>query len=155
MVALALSVRLDYTTSMAQELSRSQKRRRRRQDLLRWYKTLRGCEDCGTQRTDILTLDHRIRADKNPKLKGGKKRRRNLIDLAEDELLAEIAKCDVVCRKCHDKRERVRDFKIAVQHYERWLAASCHAMMLPPVTEFPGPSDVNSKIGLTTREGWW
>jgi len=64
-------------------------------------------------------------------LRGGRKRRRNLIDLSEIDLIIEIGKCDVVCRKCHDKRERSRDLKIQIHHYELWLAAMSQCPLSP------------------------
>lgn len=62
-----------------------------------------GCSDCGNKtNTDSLTFDHLPKYEKLGDINDfvrNKSRRK---------LLIEMAKCDVVCRDCHDKRERKR-----------------------------------------------
>ena len=73
-----------------------------------------GCADCGARYPDDLALnelecDHRDPATKTPThlrntIGGGGLQRHN----SNAELLAELVKCDVVCRPCHVKRHRAR-----------------------------------------------
>lgn len=63
------------------------------------------CVDCGT--TDNLTLDHLDRSTKHPRLMRNRKCAWDR--LTWEDLRKEVLKCEVVCRKCHDKRERLRD----------------------------------------------
>ncbi len=102
------TVRLSpYTVSMT---SKSTRVRHRKKQFLDTYKVFRGCEDCGTQRADVLTFDHRDRSTKNPILKDSAGRRRKVFnELSWRDITTELAHCDVVCRKCHDKREKDRD----------------------------------------------
>jgi hypothetical protein len=66
------------------------------------------CMDCGGYWPDKpwrMEFDHRDPNAKLQKLKGTNiKRTRSMRSLFGDELLAEIAKCDVVCRLCHSDR---------------------------------------------------
>lgn len=58
------------------------------------------CLDCG--RKELLTFDHRVRADKFKDVS-------RLYGFRHDIFFAELWKCDLVCRPCHDVRERERD----------------------------------------------
>lgn len=78
-----------------------------------WAFKLHGCADCGAKYPDIplqeLHCDHRDPASKNAT------RSRSLLAQRDDglgghrthhALLAELAKCDVVCAPCHRARHR-------------------------------------------------
>lgn len=63
---------------------------------LRQIKLDAGCADCGfNSHAEALDFDHRDPAKKNFNI--GKK----AYDRAWETVLAEIAKCDVVCANCH------------------------------------------------------
>ncbi len=78
-----------------------QKHRAIRQWMLRWYRTSRGCADCGEKDCNVLTFDHE-NGDKEFDIARGSQ------DVAWPKLWAEVQKCAVVCFNCHMKRERVR-----------------------------------------------
>jgi hypothetical protein len=68
------------------------------------YKLNHGCADCGyAEHHAALDFDHRPGTVKVRDVKGGQQ-------LGWEALLAEIAKCDVVCANCHRIRtyERLR-----------------------------------------------
>lgn len=67
------------------------------------------CEDCGIADPIVLDFDH-VRGDK----------RHNVSKLAKDgysweAIMAEIAKCDVVCSNCHRRRTAKR------AKHRRWV----------------------------------
>lgn len=73
-----------------------------------WSFKKRPCEDCGvTYPPYVMQFDHRDPAEKKFNLSTGEKHTRQ-------EVLAEIAKCDVVCANCHAARtfERMLQAKI-------------------------------------------
>ena len=78
-----------------------QKHRAIRQWILRWYRTDRGCADCGEKDSVVLTFDHE-NGDKEFDIARGSQ------DVAWPKLWAEVQKCAVVCFNCHMKRERTR-----------------------------------------------
>lgn len=59
------------------------------------YKRLHPCRDCGETDIDLLTFHHRDPALKERTISDGG----NFDSL--DDLYAEIAKCDVLCKECH------------------------------------------------------
>jgi len=66
---------------------------------LRALKLLRGCLDCGyDDNSDALQFDHRP----------GTVKARTVASLSGAALIAEIAKCDVVCANCHAIRTATR-----------------------------------------------
>jgi hypothetical protein len=66
---------------------------------LRAYKAERGCADCGESDPIVLEFDHRDPSQKDDNIgdayHGG---------WSLSRLLAEAAKCDVVCANCHRRR---------------------------------------------------
>ena len=68
------------------------------QKFLWGYKSLTPCVDCGEDDPTVLDFDH-VRGDKRCALGDVAK----LITLPVDDLLAEIAKCDIRCANCHRK----------------------------------------------------
>jgi hypothetical protein len=66
------------------------------------YKMSRGCADCGyREHPAALDFDHRPGTVKVRDIKSGHQ-------LGWDALLAEVAKCDVVCANCHRVRTWTR-----------------------------------------------
>lgn len=75
--------------------------RKKRNALVRRYKEMKGCNDCGGKFPHfVLQLDHR-----NPSTKtrnGGVDGRQCVWrDLSKPALKEELGKCDVVCANCH------------------------------------------------------
>ena len=77
-----------------------------RRDLMDQVKADRGCAECGLVMPDhpeVFDFDHAPGSDKL----------RHVADFATkgtiEELLAEIAKCEVVCANCHRIRTRARE----------------------------------------------
>ena len=68
--------------------------RRDNQRIVRERLMANGCMDCGNTNLVVLTFDHRVPADKSFNLSCHK-------HVSKKALLAEIAKCDVVCANCH------------------------------------------------------
>lgn len=80
----------------------AKERQRRRRDIIQKIKLERGCVDCGyNTHPAALDFDHR-RGE--PKVKDVSK----LLTNSMEKLLAEIAKCDVVCANCHRIRTSLR-----------------------------------------------
>jgi ribosomal protein L25 (general stress protein Ctc) len=78
--------------------SRRKTRRQRNKNIIRAAKNI-PCEDCGEQKCpNEMTFDHR---EPSKKLFNLSESRNVTLKQVEEEL----AKCDVVCRSCHDKRE--------------------------------------------------
>lgn len=74
-----------------------------RRDMLDAIKVERGCADCGIRSThpEIYDFDH-VEGDKSF----------GLADVwrgTEEDALAEVAKCEVVCANCHRIRTRARE----------------------------------------------
>ena len=76
--------------------SRPQRRRLRKRSYIEKAKTK--CQDCNS--TDHLTFDH-VRGKKEFNIGDGARH-------GWDRLKKEIAKCEVVCRSCHNVREYLR-----------------------------------------------
>jgi hypothetical protein len=74
------------------------RRREKRRALLWGEKATRGCAQCGERDPDCLDFHHR---DPSQKSKDSRVFRRKTRKLAA--VLAEIAKCDVLCANCHRK----------------------------------------------------
>ena len=69
---------------------------KQRRNILRQYKTQRGCLDCGYNISPIaLDFDHRVRAEK---FKGVSQM---VQDHSMQRIWEEVAKCDVRCKNCH------------------------------------------------------
>lgn len=82
-------------------------RKREPAEYVRQFKLSRGCMDCGlkTDRPEVYDLDHRPGEQKVEKLS-------MLVNMGNlDAVIAECAKCDVVCANCH--RIRTEDRKAA------------------------------------------
>jgi hypothetical protein len=73
--------------------------RAKRRAWLREIREERGCLDCGGH--NRLEFDHREPSKKLFTIGW-------FVSLSMERLLAEIEKCDVVCRKCHAKRGSLR-----------------------------------------------
>jgi hypothetical protein len=73
------------------------------------HKAENGCQVCGESDPIVLDLHHRDPAAKHPNLrhKGPRTGGTHLLGLGRATLLAEIAKCDVLCANCH-RRETYR-----------------------------------------------
>lgn len=72
--------------------------RDRIKDLIQYIKSKFPCLDCGTQKD--LTFDH-VRGKKVLPIAAGPK-------YTWTQVNRELLKCEIVCRRCHDKREMVR-----------------------------------------------
>lgn len=84
------------------ELSKTARARIYLQGIIEAVKNV-GCHDCGKKfKKELMTFDHlpefKKEGDINYFVKLRSRRR----------LLIEMAKCDVVCRRCHDTREKRR-----------------------------------------------
>lgn len=81
----------------------------RRRELLNQMKMERGCADCGyNAHPAALQWDHRDGADKDRAASAGG--RAFALGWAWERILAEIAKCDVVCANCHAVRTAERGY---------------------------------------------
>lgn len=72
----------------------------RNREIVRSLKERSSCVDCGTK--EDLTFDHRpgtVKIDTVSNM---------LTKVSPSKLRREIAKCDIVCRTCHNVRENVR-----------------------------------------------
>lgn len=79
-----------------------QKRTARNKKIIQEAKN-RPCMDCNVQfDPPIMTFDHRIRSQKKYDIP-------DMTNKTVKQLTEEIAKCDVVYRTCHDKREAIRN----------------------------------------------
>ncbi len=79
--------------------SHQQKYQRRMKALLRRYKTLKGCADCGyREHHAALEFDHLPGYDKS-----GTRMARGS-GISRKRIKAELQKCEVVCRNCHGIR---------------------------------------------------
>lgn len=67
------------------------------------------CQDCGkSYPTYVMDFDHRDPSQKKFEIAHRK-------TLSEENLLAEIAKCDIVCANCHRIRTHERGYSNAIQ----------------------------------------
>lgn len=96
-----------YAANRESEIARVRTRQRRTSEFLRNLKRV-PCADCG-QRFDPVQMhfDHRDPRQKSFNLAAGRALLKN-----REQLLAEIAKCEIVCANCHRLRTRK-------QHRER------------------------------------
>jgi len=86
------------------------------------------CVDCKIQwHPLVMTFDHTDRSKKRNEIS-------KLLVCAPEEFDAEVAKCDVVCRNCHQIREYLRDLNIlniskgkqpAYRFYEKLIPYLC------------------------------
>lgn len=83
---------------------RARAKRRERVELLRRYKSMKGCVDCGNKNPIVLEFDHLEGHDKSFNLSDSSYL--NIILIKE-----EIKKCEVVCANCH--RIRTNERKVA------------------------------------------
>ena len=84
-------------------------RRKPRQDYIDGVKLAAGCADCGIRspHPEIYDFDHRDHRTK------GKRVSAYLTSGTMEELMAEMAQCDVVCANCHRIRTRQRPYVTA------------------------------------------
>jgi len=78
------------------------KRSNELKDFLFEYLSANQCVSCGTKDILVLEFDHKEPKEKSfniGKAVGGKERLINL-----EQLIAEVAKCDVMCRNCHQRK---------------------------------------------------
>ena len=104
-----------YARNRAQEIERV---RVRQAATLEWLRDLRRvpCADCqGTFEPYQMDFDHRDPSDKSFQVTAGR-----AMLMARNRLLAEIAKCDIVCAHCHAVRSaRLRAERAALQRVSR------------------------------------
>lgn len=95
-------------------MSKSKKSRTEYNRYLVWQAKLKPCADCGKTfgTENLMTFDHCRGGEKLFKIGSATTNR------TPSALLREMAKCDVVCRRCHDIREGGRR---AVVHVFRVL----------------------------------
>lgn len=67
--------------------------------LKRDIKSQRGCKKCGERRFWVLVFHHRDKESKKFKLANAERDKSGYI--RNNEILEEIAKCDVYCMNCH------------------------------------------------------
>jgi hypothetical protein len=74
-----------------------QKRRAPRQEYVDKIKAESGCMDCGLhpEYSQVLEFDHRPDEEKRFHISDG------MVNGTMEDLIAEIAKCDIVCANCH------------------------------------------------------
>ena len=87
-----------YKRNTAKHLACQAKRRAERKA---WYRDLKkdlSCQECGENHIACLEFHHT-----DPDKKDGKVSRMVLAALSEETILAEIAKCIVLCSNCHQK----------------------------------------------------
>ena len=83
--------------------------KRKKQAIVRGYKSERGCSRCPENHPAALDLHHRQGENKSPRLiprrKDGTSRNggNGWTGLSYAELEEELAKCDVLCANCHRK----------------------------------------------------
>lgn len=100
-----------YATHRDQEIQRV---RTRQAATLEWLRQLRcvPCADCGERYPPhVMDFDHRDPATKSFLIAGG-----HGVSKSREDLLAEVAKCDVVCGNCH----RVRTHRQRPDHAWGW-----------------------------------
>jgi DNA-directed RNA polymerase subunit M/transcription elongation factor TFIIS len=86
-----------YTQRHANAI-RDKARESQRERLLR-FKAGLACIACGEEHPAALDFHHRNPKEKRFTVSNAVSRR----DISDDEIWAEIAKCDVLCRNCHAK----------------------------------------------------
>jgi predicted Zn-ribbon and HTH transcriptional regulator len=112
-----------YAANRDQERQRIFARQRARSDMVRTLKA-RPCADCGLQfAPHQMDFDHRDPASKSFVLAAGRVGLMN-----ERRVLAEVAKCDVVCANCHRTRTRR-------QHQDRLAARGPSQARSPRIAE--------------------
>ena len=87
-----------YRTNAQRKLSWQ---KRRRGEIRVWWRELKAtktCERCGETDPDCLQFHHRDHASKEMTLASGVGSA-----LSRDRILAEVAKCEVLCANCHLK----------------------------------------------------
>ena len=73
---------------------------RRRRDLVAFLKAV-PCADCGASyHTCVMDFDH-VRGNKSANVS-------KMLAMSPDKILAEVAKCEVVCANCHRMRTMMR-----------------------------------------------
>lgn len=70
----------------------------RRKEIVKEYKETHPCVDCGEEDIRVLQFDHRDPSEKLDKINN------ILSNKGIAALMAEIAKCDVRCANCHQRR---------------------------------------------------
>jgi hypothetical protein len=74
-----------------------------KKQMIREYKTARGCADCGEQ--DLVVLDlHHERDERDPRTAPNGRSGWNPYNLGVLALFRELMKCDVVCANDHRRR---------------------------------------------------
>lgn len=82
-----------------------QRRRAPRQAYVDQIKAENGCMDCGLhpEYSQVLEFDHRPDEDKKFHISDG------MVSGTMEDLIAEIAKCDIVCANCHRVRTVIKN----------------------------------------------
>jgi hypothetical protein len=80
------------------KISCTKSRPKRRATRALWIQELKSnmsCKECGEDRIPCLDFHHRNRKDKNFTIST------KIYQISKKKILAEIKKCDVLCRNCH------------------------------------------------------
>ena len=122
-----------YERNKPAYIARNSEKKGQLRDFLHKYKEFKGCGDCGaTFPYYVLDFDHRDPHEKSYQP----------AKLAEtgswEKMLAEIAKCDVVCANCHRVRTHERN------HY-------AHSNV--PIENNFAPDDLGSSLSLSNDQG--
>jgi hypothetical protein len=87
-----------YRKNADRKMSWQRRRRKEHQQWWREFKATKSCEVCGESAPECLEFHHRDPAEKAF----------TIADVAasysKERVLAEVAKCDVLCANCHAKR---------------------------------------------------
>lgn len=90
-------------------------RKRNRPLLLAFYQ--RPCTDCGLRwHPAVMTLDH-VARDGYKNSAGKRIHPSSMVEYPPEMFLAELKKCEPVCRNCHTMREFVRDGNLRQEEY--------------------------------------
>ena len=74
---------------------------KKKQDICYAIKAAKGCRVCGEDNPICLDFHHRDEKTKDKKMRNNGKLQ--FSRLSYDRMMAEIAKCDVICANCHRK----------------------------------------------------
>jgi len=83
--------------------------RDKKRAIMRGYKAEHGCARCPEDDPVCLDFHHRDPDDKHWRLRKRGSTVASFVHLGFDELWAEMAKCEVLCRNCHAKEHRDAD----------------------------------------------
>lgn len=87
-----------------------QRMRARKSAIVKEYRNSRGCARCPERHPATLDLHHREGEEKHPRMRTSYGRG-YWLHLSFEDIIIELAKCDVLCANCHRKH-----------HYEEAMA---------------------------------